>query len=1001
MIAGAAVLPAAPLLVAGVSAALPDDATTCLAAIDGWSSACPRADAAVLLVAGDALDFGSATAVSLEGYGRPDLRLALTPAADATRLLAGLGSDLAAAGAGPGVRGAAAAGGEAARDQVPAAAAVLALQVGGQWPVCWVHGATWGDVRRARGAGGGARRAVDGGALRRRGREISPPGSDREVAAARGPAARSSGTSRPSRASTAAAWRPWRSSGRRRRSAWARWGGPRSRCCTACCRAARAGHGRAPLLGAPRRRLPRRQRWLSTRPSVALVGPTRQRQVRRRHGGGARRWTPRSSRSTRSPSTAAWTSARPSPRPRTAARVPHHMVDVLEPEETVHRRVVPVRRARGDRRRAAARGSVPLLVGGSGLYFRAVVDPLEFPPTDPVGPRARSQQRYAADPAAAHAELQRVDPEAAAPHGPRATCGAPSARWRCSSSPGGPFSDWRRAWDALGVASTRGCGSSASTCRPTSAGRPDRCPGRRDARAGWLEECGALRRRRLSTTARQAIGYAELLDHLDGDAGAGRRDRSGSRSARGSYAARQDRWFRRRPPGTVDAAARRRADADCGTAMHFVKVHGAGNDFVLLPDLDDTLTLHAGARRSASARRHLGHRRRRRDPPRAARATASTPTCSWTTGTPTARIAEMCGNGVRCVAKYVADRDAASPATSSASTRAAGVKAGRGHRAVPDGLVDGCRVDMGAPVVGKVDWPLDVDGETLQRHHAVDGQPARGRGRRRRRRTLRSATLGPRCRRTTAFPDGTNVEVITVAGPRARRAAASGSAASARRWPRARAPRRWRPPRTCSASPARQSTVALPGGDLHVDWTDDTAVGHRPRGRGGDGGTGRGVADDDPLNSSRRSTTPTPPAISTSPSERARRCRAPNAGAREAQRIEEGAPREGVAIFRPVEKAVLVALHLSGESAHEVDASLDELELLVDTAGSETVGRDRAEARPPRRRDVHRPRQGRSSSRTTRARWAPTPRSSTTSCPRRSSATWRRSSGSRCSTAPS
>jgi GTPase len=60
---------------------------------------------------------------------------------------------------------------------------------------------------------------------------------------------------------------------------------------------------------------------------------------------------------------------------------------------------------------------------------------------------------------------------------------------------------------------------------------------------------------------------------------------------------------------------------------------------------------------------------------------------------------------------------------------------------------------------------------------------------------------------------------------------------------------------------------------------------------------------------------------------------------RDAERIEEGAPREGVAIFRPVEKAVLVALHLSAQSQHDVDASLDELELLVDTAGSETVGR--------------------------------------------------------------
>ena len=59
----------------------------------------------------------------------------------------------------------------------------------------------------------------------------------------------------------------------------------------------------------------------------------------------------------------------------------------------------------------------------------------------------------------------------------------------------------------------------------------------------------------------------------------------------------------------------------------------------------------------------------------------------------------------------------------------------------------------------------------------------------------------------------------------------------------------------------------------------------------------------------------------------------------EAQRIGDEAPREGVAIFRPVERAVLVALHPTGVPGGEVDATLDELELLVDTAGSEAVGR--------------------------------------------------------------
>jgi len=59
----------------------------------------------------------------------------------------------------------------------------------------------------------------------------------------------------------------------------------------------------------------------------------------------------------------------------------------------------------------------------------------------------------------------------------------------------------------------------------------------------------------------------------------------------------------------------------------------------------------------------------------------------------------------------------------------------------------------------------------------------------------------------------------------------------------------------------------------------------------------------------------------------------------EADRVTEGGPREGVAIFRPAERAVLVALHTQGTTSHEVAASLDELELLADTAGAASVGR--------------------------------------------------------------
>ncbi len=58
-----------------------------------------------------------------------------------------------------------------------------------------------------------------------------------------------------------------------------------------------------------------------------------------------------------------------------------------------------------------------------------------------------------------------------------------------------------------------------------------------------------------------------------------------------------------------------------------------------------------------------------------------------------------------------------------------------------------------------------------------------------------------------------------------------------------------------------------------------------------------------------------------------------------AERIGDEAPQEGVAIFRPVEQAVLVAIQAPAQLRGDVEASLDELELLVDTAGPEVLGR--------------------------------------------------------------
>lgn len=59
----------------------------------------------------------------------------------------------------------------------------------------------------------------------------------------------------------------------------------------------------------------------------------------------------------------------------------------------------------------------------------------------------------------------------------------------------------------------------------------------------------------------------------------------------------------------------------------------------------------------------------------------------------------------------------------------------------------------------------------------------------------------------------------------------------------------------------------------------------------------------------------------------------------QAERIGDHAPREGVDIIRPVERAILVAVRLPETTAADVTSSLDELELLVDTAGGDTVER--------------------------------------------------------------
>jgi len=95
-------------------------------------------------------------------------------------------------------------------------------------------------------------------------------------------------------------------------------------------------------------------------------------------------------------------------------RVPHHALDLVRPDELFHaaRWAAVARAAIAD---IAARGRLPIVVGGTGLYYRALVTGLfEAPPPDD-GIRARHRAQAATDGVEAlHARLAAVDPDAAA-----------------------------------------------------------------------------------------------------------------------------------------------------------------------------------------------------------------------------------------------------------------------------------------------------------------------------------------------------------------------------------------------------------------------------------------------------------------------------------------------------------------------------------------------------------------------------------------------------------
>ena len=242
------------------------------------------------------------------------------------------------------------------------------------------------------------------------------------------------------------------------------------------------------------------------------------------------------------------------------ARVPHHLVDVAEPSGsfTVARYQRLAREAIEDVR---ARGREVLLVGGSGLYVRAVVDDLVFPPTDPAVRERLQAEAAAAGAIAMYRRLAELDPPAAdriEPDNLRRTIRA----LEVAEITGRPFSSYAEAWDRYPEDRVRAAGIDVP--------RPDlyeRIEARVRAQLaeGLIEEVKALAHRGLSgwLTASQAIGYAEFARHLEGELSL---DEAVARTVKRTkaLARRQLAWFRRDPrirwfahdtPGLSEAVA--------------------------------------------------------------------------------------------------------------------------------------------------------------------------------------------------------------------------------------------------------------------------------------------------------------------------------------------------------------------------------------------------------------------------------------------------------------
>ena len=221
--------------------------------------------------------------------------------------------------------------------------------------------------------------------------------------------------------------------------------------------------------------------------------------------------------------------------------VPHHLIDVVDPDEG-YSLALFLDQAKEAVSQVQGRSRLPILVGGTGQYVWALLEGWQVPRYPPAGELRESLERRAESdgPDALHAELAKLDPQAAARIDRRNVrrvvraleiAHSPDLAGRQGERKIAPDYDIK----VLGLALDR----------PALDGRIE---GRVDAmiQGGWIEEVRALLRRGYGPElpALSSLGYRELVEHLEDAVSLPEAVERIKRRTR-RFARQQHAWFRR------------------------------------------------------------------------------------------------------------------------------------------------------------------------------------------------------------------------------------------------------------------------------------------------------------------------------------------------------------------------------------------------------------------------------------------------------------------------